>query len=245
MKTLAISGTARAEIGRKNAETIRKEGLVPCVLYGGKENLHFSVDERELNKIAYTRDTYAVDLDIDGSKFRTVMQDLQFHPTTERLLHMDFIETTEDKPITVNLPVTLEGKAKGILVGGVMRFNRTRLRVKGLPSAIPDEIFVDIKDLEIGDVIKVEDIKVPNIEFVDPPNAVVVGVKRARTLEDLLGSTEEEEVDLESMTDEEREEYEKQQAEAAEAGEGEEGGEASGEGGAEKPAEGGDGGGEG
>lgn len=232
MKSLQISGSVRTTTGKTDSGNLRRNGMVPCVLYGGKENVHFSMDEKQFKQLVYTRDVYAVTLDISGKQYLTVMQDIQFHPVTEKILHVDFIEMFEDKPVTTNLPVYLTGASIGIKDGGILRFNRRKLKINGLPSDIPDDIKIDITELNIGNVIKVEDLEVAGITLLDSPNAVVVGVQKPRALIEEIEAAEAEAAELEvleAMTEEEREEYEKQKEEEAAAAEAE---------GGEKPAEG-------
>jgi large subunit ribosomal protein L25 len=216
MKSVALSGIKREERGSSNANSLRKEERVPCVIYGGKENIHFSVEELKFNKLINTNEVYFVDLDIDGAKFKTIIQDVQFHPVTDKTIHVDFLEVAEDKPVTVNIPVTLTGASKGVLNGGKLRIVTRRLKINGLPSALPESIELDITPLRIGHSIKVGEINIDGLTFLDSANTVVVGVKMARVV--IEDEEEEDEVDLEAMSDEERAEYDKKQAEAAKEG---------------------------
>jgi len=223
MKSIEISGNIRAERGSANAGILRKEEKIPCVIYGGKENLHFTVNEVKFEKIINTPEVYFIALDVDGVKFKAIIKQIQFHPVTDRVLHIDFLEVFEDKAITVKIPVKLIGRSKGIANGGTLRTAKKILAIKGLPSAIPENIEIDITNLRIGQSIKVGEIDYPGLTFLGASNAVVVAVKVSRAvIED--EEEEEEEVDLESMSEEERAEYEKAQAEKGE-GEGEREGE--------------------
>ena len=224
MKSIEISGNIRAERGSANAGILRKEEKIPCVIYGGKENLHFTINEIKFDKIINTPEIYFIDLDVDGAKFKAIIKQVQFHPVTDRVLHVDFLEVFEDKAITVKIPVKLTGRSKGIANGGTLRTAKKILAINGLPSAIPENIEIDITNLRIGQSIKVGEIKYPGLTFLGASNAVVVAVKISRAV---IEDEEEEEVDLESMSEEERAEYEKAQAEKDD-------GEGSGEGEAKK-----------
>jgi len=216
MKSVALSGNKRAERGSSNANNLRKKQSIPCVVYGGKENVHFTVNEVKFDKIINTPEVYFIDLDIEGAKFKAILKEVQFHPVTDKVLHVDFLEVFEDKAITVKIPVKLTGRSKGIANGGTLRTAKKILAINGLPSAIPENIEIDITNLRIGQSIKVGEIDYPGLTFLGASNAVVVAIKMSRAVVD----DEEEEVDLESMTDEERAEYDKAQAEKAESGEG-------------------------
>lgn len=191
MKSIALTGNKRAERGSSNANTLRKEEKVPCVIYGGKENIHFTINEIAFSKIINTHEVYFVDLDIDGTKIKTIIQDVQFHPVTDRVIHVDFLEVTDDKPIIVNLPVFTTGASKGVLNGGKLRMVTRKLKVKGLSSAIPEKIELDITNLKIGQSIKVADVQLDGLSILDAENAVVVAVKMSRVA--VLTDDEEEE----------------------------------------------------
>lgn len=180
MKSIALQGNKRAERGSTNAKALRNEEKIPAVLYGGKENTHFTVNEIPFGKIINSPNVYFVDLDIDGSKHRAIVKDVQFHPVTDKVLHVDFLEVTEGKAITVNMPIKLTGNSRGVLNGGKLRTVTRRLKVSGLAEALPEFITIDITNLRIGQSIKVGDIKVDGLALLDAANAVVVAVKRSR-----------------------------------------------------------------
>ena len=140
----------------------------------------FYTHENDFRKLVYTPDTFVVQLDIDGVKTKAIMQDIQFHPVSEKILHIDFLEVFDDKPITVSLPVILEGAAIGVKNGGNLMFRRPKIVTKGLVANLPEEIKIDIEHLEIGMFIYIKDIELEGSEFLAPPNSVVVGVKTAR-----------------------------------------------------------------
>ena len=200
MKTLAISVKARPQVGKSSTRALRNQGNVPCVLYGGEKQVTFYAHENDFRKLVYTPDTFVVELDIEGSKTKAVMQDIQFHPVTDKILHIDFLEVFDNKPVTVSLPVILQGIALGVRNGGNLLFRRPKIITKGLISNLPDSISINVEDLAIGMFIYIKDISIDGCEFLAPPNSVVVGVKTARTAiletvdnEDDEGSTEESE----------------------------------------------------
>ena len=211
MKTLAISVKARPQVGKSSTRALRNQGNVPCVLYGGEKQVTFYAHENDFRKLVYTPDTFLVELDIEGSKTKAVMQDIQFHPVTDKILHIDFLEVFDNKPVTVSLPVILQGIALGVRNGGNLLFRRPKIITKGLISNLPDSISINVEDLAIGMFIYIKDISIDGCEFLAPPNSVVVGVKTARTAiletvddEDNEESTEESETS--SSNEEEKKE---------------------------------------
>ena len=138
MKTLAISVKARPQVGKSSTRALRNQGNVPCVLYGGEKQVTFYAHENDFRKLVYTPDTFLVELDIEGSKTKAVMQDIQFHPVTDKILHIDFLEVFDNKPVTVSLPVILQGIALGVRNGGNLLFRRPKIITKGLISNLPD-----------------------------------------------------------------------------------------------------------
>tara|TARA_B100000900_G_scaffold195492_1_gene165428 strand:+ start:3661 stop:4317 length:657 start_codon:yes stop_codon:yes gene_type:complete len=181
MKTLAINVQEREKVGKKNTRALRNQGNVPCVLYGGEKQVTFYAHENDFRKLVYTRNTFVVELNISGRVTKAIMQDIQFHPVTDKILHIDFLEVFDDKPVTVSLPVILEGIAKGVRNGGNLLFRRPKIITKGLVSNLPEAIKLNIEDLSIGMFIYIRDINIQGCEFLAPPNSVVVGVKTART----------------------------------------------------------------
>ena len=180
MKTAQLSGSLRANVGKKDATLLRNEGRVPCVLYGQGDQTHFSVKRVDIDKIVFSPEVYQVALDIEGKKAMGIIRELQQHPTKDTIQHVDFYELNDAKVVSVKLPVRLVGSARGVLAGGrLMQVFRT-LSCVGLPSAIPDAITMDISDLKIGQSFRVNSISIPGITFLDPANAVVVSVKMAR-----------------------------------------------------------------
>ncbi len=180
MKTLEIKGSLRQGLGKKESRDLRKQGHVPCVMYGGEKNIHFSAHENQFKKLVYTPDVFLVKLDIDGETFDAVMQDIQFHPVSDSIIHIDFVQVFGDRKVTVNLPVRLTGSSVGIRAGGKLRQRRRFLKVNGLIKDMPDRLEIDLTDLDIGDSVKIADLAYDNLEILDPPRAMVAGVVSSR-----------------------------------------------------------------
>ncbi len=181
MKSITIQGAKRESVGKKSTKALRDAELVPCVVYGGAEPLNFSTDEKSFKKLVYTPEAHTVELVIDGETIPAVLQDIQFHPITDKILHVDFYQLSEDKPVVMEVPVKITGRSKGVMAGGVLRQSFRKLRVKALPANLPDEIEVDITPLKIGGKVYVGDIKSESFTFMHPDNAVVAAVKMSRT----------------------------------------------------------------
>lgn len=185
MKTVQLSGSPRANVGKKDAKAVRNAGGVPCVLYGSGEQTYFSVRDVDIEKIVFSPDVFQVELDIDGTKKKGIIQELQIHPVTDKVLHVDFLELEDGKPVKLGIPITLSGRSKGVLNGGRLQQVFRRLKVKGLPKDIPAAVDIDITNLRIGESRRVSDLDVPGVELLDAQNAVVVSVKMARGAVDL------------------------------------------------------------
>ena len=180
MKTAQLSGSLRANVGKKDAAALRNADLVPCVLYGQGEQTHFAVKRNDIEKIVFSPEVYQVELEIEGKKAKGIIRELQQHPTKDTIQHVDFLELSETKPVRVGLPVRLTGSSRGVMAGGKLMQVFRRLTVVGLPQDIPDAITLDITKLKIGKSIRVGSIEIPGVKFLDPANAVVVSVKMAR-----------------------------------------------------------------
>jgi large subunit ribosomal protein L25 len=193
MKTLEIKGALRHDLGKKKSNDLRKQGLIPCVMYGGEKNLHFSVHENQFKKLVYTPDVFLVKLELDGQAFEAVMQEVQFHPVTDKIIHIDFVQVAQDRKVTVNLPIRLTGNSVGILAGGKLRQRRYYLKVNGLIKDMPDRLEIDLTKLDIGDSLKISDLFYDNLEILDPQRAMVVGVVSSRLISKGLREAEPEE----------------------------------------------------
>jgi large subunit ribosomal protein L25 len=182
MKTVSLSGSPRENVGKKDAKKHRKGGLVPCVMYGGKEQLYFTTDEKAFKKFYFTPEVYIVALNVDGKVHHTVVQDVQYHPVTDRILHIDFLEVLPEKPITISIPVKSEGTPVGVLKGGKFITKMRKLKIRALAKDLPDHITINTSHLDIGASFKVGDVKLENVKFLDPPTNIIVGVRTARTV---------------------------------------------------------------
>ncbi len=192
MKSITINGSPRESVGKKATKALRNAGQVPCVLYGGDNPVHFSATEIAFSKLVYTPNAHTVVIELDsGDKFNAVLQDIQFHPVTDRILHIDFYQLFDDKEIALNIPVNLIGNSVGVKNGGVLRKNNRKLRVKALPANLPDLIEIDITDLKIGDKVAVSDLDQSKYILLHSDNTVVCQVKTSRTA--IVDEEEEEE----------------------------------------------------
>tara|TARA_B100000787_G_scaffold60136_1_gene43911 strand:+ start:1453 stop:2082 length:630 start_codon:yes stop_codon:yes gene_type:complete len=182
MKTLAINVKERQNVGKTNTRALRNQGNVPCVLYGGEKQVTFYAHENDFRKLVYTPDTFLVELSIDGAVTKAIMQDIQFHPVTDKILHIDFLEVFDNKEITVSIPVNLNGTSIGVKNGGNLMFRRSKIITKGLVANLPNSIELNIEHLNIGMFTYIKDITIEGCELVAPGNSVVVGVKTARAV---------------------------------------------------------------
>ena len=180
MKTASLSGSPREGVGKKDAAELRAKGQVPGVLYGGSEQVHFHVNEVQLNKLVFTPDTYRLAFEVGGTTYDCVVQDIQFHPVTDRIVHLDLLQVFADKAIRVKLPVTTSGASLGVRNGGRLHVVYRRLPVIGLADQIPESVDVDISPLDIGESIRVADISVDGCQVPLNDSAVVLGIKRTR-----------------------------------------------------------------
>ena len=180
MKKAQLSGSLRANVGKKDAKAVRNAGRVPCVLYGAGEQVHFSVRSVDMEKIIFSPDVYQIEIDLDGTKKMAIIQDKQMHPVTDKPRHIDFLELDDKKPVKVSLPVRTTGSAIGVMNGGKLRVPNRSLRVLGLPADLPESITIDITDLRIGQSVRIKGLEMNNVTMLEPAEAVVVGVKMAR-----------------------------------------------------------------
>lgn len=197
MKKAQLSGSLRANVGKKDTSALRQEGKVPCVLYGSGEQTHFSVRAVDVEKLIFSPDVYQIELDIEGKKATAIIQDMQMHPVRDTAMHVDFLELNDNKPVKVSLPLRTTGTAIGVMNGGKLRQPYRKLRVIGMPGDLPEDVVVDVTKLRIGQSIRISDINVPGVTFLEPSNAVVVGIKMARGAVD-TGADDEEETEGEA-----------------------------------------------
>ena len=180
MKSVSISGSLRENVGKKDAKAQRSKGMIPCVIYGGKDQKMFVVDEREFKNLLYTPEVKYAEVNINGDVRRAIVQETQFHAITDRLMHVDFLEVVDGKPITIEIPFMVKGTSPGVLKGGLLKKRVRKLKVRGLLENIPENITADISSLDINDMTKIGDIHIDNLEIVDNPNKVVLQVVPTR-----------------------------------------------------------------
>ncbi|MEL0295601.1 MAG: 50S ribosomal protein L25/general stress protein Ctc [Cryomorphaceae bacterium] len=196
MKSVEIQGTLRTEVGSKYAQAERKAGNVPCVIYGGEAPVHFSAPILAFKSLVYTPEAKTATITVDGKTVEAVIQDMQFHPVTDALIHIDFIQLVEGKAVTMNIPVVLNGQARGVLNGGKLKMVLRTLSVRALPNEMPDNIQLDITNLRIGKSIRVSDVVPAGYEILNADTAVIVTVKKAR------GAVDDEDEDEEGAAEE-------------------------------------------
>ena len=180
MKTVSLSGSLRENVGKKDAKALRKAELVPCVLYGGDEQIHFATEAKNFKKILFTPECFIINFTIDGKSYNTILQDIQYHPVTDAVMHADFLLVKDDKPITVVLPLAIEGSAPGVMRGGKLKQPIRKIKVSGLAKDLPEVITVNISKLNILASIKVRDLNIDGVTMVTPGYQVIVEVRAAR-----------------------------------------------------------------
>ena len=183
MKTFDIKGSERKSVGKKSTKELRRNLSVPCVLYGGKKTIHFSIEEKAFQYLIYTPHAYIVNVDIDGKVHKAILQDVQFHAVTDAIVHVDFLEIDEKLDVSMLIPVKLNGLAIGVKDGGKLVLKQRKLRVKGLIKNFTDTLDIDITELKLGSSIKIGELSFDNMELLDPKNSVVARVKAARVIE--------------------------------------------------------------
>ena len=182
MKSIAISGSLRENVGKRDAKELRYAGKVPAVLYGGEKQYHFAVSAADLRPAIYTPDVHFIELDIDGSKHNAIIQEAQFHPLTDQVRHIDFLELNDGKEVALNIPIKLTGTSPGVKMGGKLVQKLRSLRVKALPNDLPQYIEVSLEPLEVGKSVRVEAIEVPNAKVLNNGDDTVVSVIMSRAL---------------------------------------------------------------
>ena len=181
MKSITIKGSERESVGKVSTKALRNAGMVPCVVYGGEQPVHFSADERAFKNLVYTPNVHTVVIELEGGKtINAIMQDIQVHPVSDKILHMDFFQLHDDKEITMEVPVNVVGKSPGVMAGGVLRLNQRKLKVKALPANLPDYIEVDITPLQMGNKLYVTKVVADNFKLMHPDNTVVCQVRISR-----------------------------------------------------------------
>lgn len=180
MKTISLSGVKRNAIGKKDTLTLRREGKVPCVLYGGNEHIQFSAIEKDFKPLIYTPDVHVVKLEVGGKQADAILKDIQFHPINDSIMHVDFLEVLPDKPVVMEIPIKFIGTPAGVKEGGKMLKKLTKAKVKGLISKIPGTIDINVEALKIGDYVKIKDLKLDGVALLHEPGVTIVSVKVTR-----------------------------------------------------------------
>ena len=207
MKSITIIGSKRESVGKVATKALRNADKVPCVLYGGDNPLHFSANELDFSKLVYTPNAHTVVLDIDGDqKINAILQDIQFHPVSDKILHVDFYQLSEDKEVNMEIPVVIEGSAPGVLLeGGTLEISKRKLKVRALPKNLPDFINVDISSLKLGNKILTADLESEDFSILHTDNTVVCKVRTSRASMSLEEEVEEGEVAEEAEATQEAE----------------------------------------
>ena len=187
MKTIEIKGSFRTDLGKKGSKQIRKIGNVPCVIYGKEKNLHFHAPELSFKNLIYTHEAHLVDLNIDNEIHKAVIKDVQYHPVSDKILHADFIEVFDDKPVVINVPIKVSGDSIGVIAGGKLSIKKRNIKVKGLPKDLPEYLHIDITNLKIHDTVKVGDMAYEKIELLDPKKMLVLTIATSRVAQKTEG----------------------------------------------------------
>jgi len=180
MKSISIKGQERESVGKVATKTARNAGLVPCVVYGGEQPVHFTAEEKAFKGLVYTPDVHTVAIDLDGKKVDAILQDIQFDPVSDKILHIDFYQLHADKEITMEVPVKVVGNSKGVMAGGVLRLNQRKLKVRALPANLPDFVEADITELEMGNKLYITKLQTNNFKLLQPDNTVIAQVRISR-----------------------------------------------------------------
>ena len=200
MKTFALNAELR-EVSKTANKALRNQGKVPCVLYGGDKQVYFSISENDLNKLVNTPEVFLLTFEVGGESYQAIIQDLQFHPVTDRILHVDFLQTFENKEVTVDIPVIFSGTPIGVRNGGNLIIRRRYIKTRSIPSKLPNAIEIDIENITIGKFIYVGEIRTDEYTFLAHDSAVIVGVKTSRGAIEEEEEEEEEEGETAPSTD--------------------------------------------
>jgi large subunit ribosomal protein L25 len=180
MKSISITGSERESVGKKATKAVRDAGMVPCVIYGGSQPVHFQAEAKAFKSLVYTPNAHTVAIDLGGKKFNAILQDIQFHPVSDAILHIDFFQLSDDKEIVMEVPVKITGTSPGVLLGGVLNLNQRRLKVKALPKNLPDFVEANISELQMGNKLYVTKLVSDSYKLMHPDNTVVAQVKISR-----------------------------------------------------------------
>ena len=194
MKTFSLKAELRQQLGKKSSNELRKQDLIPANIYGQVEkNVNIVVSQEAVRKLVYSPDIYLIELEVNGQVHKCIMKELQFHPVTDRIMHIDFLEVSEDKPISIEVPVVLDGFAAGVRAGGKLSLDMRLLRVRGMYQDIPEKLHIDVTKLKLGKTIQVGELSFDKLELLNAKNAVVAAVRLTRAARGSAASEEEEE----------------------------------------------------
>jgi large subunit ribosomal protein L25 len=180
MKSIEIKAVSRDQFGKKSSNALRAEGNVPCVMYREKGNLHFYAHQNAFRGLVYTPEVFIVNLIVDDKSYNAVMKDIQFHPVTDHIQHIDFMQVSDDKPVIIDIPLKITGESSGVKAGGKLRVKRRTLKVKGLVKDLPEDLTIDITNIEIGQSVKIGDLSYDKLEVIDNKRAMIVSVDVSR-----------------------------------------------------------------
>ena len=180
MKTVSLSGSIRENVGKKDATLLRREGKIPSVLYGGKEQVHFHISENDAKKIVFTPNVYVIELEINGNKVNAILKDVQIHPVTDKVVHIDFLEVKDGAAVKIKIPIKTTGFSIGVRNGGKLRKTLRKLSIRSTPENLPDNITIDITPMTIGEKVYVKDLEAANFDILTAGSSVIVAVKTAR-----------------------------------------------------------------
>lgn len=180
MKSIELKAAKREKFGNKASRRLRRMGRIPCALYGDGETMHFSVEALDVRKLIYTPQSYIIELDIDGHKELAVLREVQFHPVREQILHMDMFRIVEGKPVEIDIPILITGNSEGVRQGGTLHISRRKIHVRGMMETLPDELYLDVTDMQLNDTIFVGDLEFEGLQLITPPSAAVCSVKMTR-----------------------------------------------------------------
>ena len=180
MKSITIKGSERESVGKKATKALRDAGMVPCVIYGGSQPVHFAAEAKAFKDLVYTPNAHTVVVDLAGKSYEAILQDIQFHPVSDRINHIDFFQLNAEKEIVMEVPVKITGTSPGVLLGGELRLNQRRLKVKALPKNLPDFVEADITPLDMGNKLYVTKVPSENFKIMHPDNTVICQVKISR-----------------------------------------------------------------
>lgn len=187
MKSFQLTGTKRENLSKQGTKQLRDAGMVPCVIYGGSENVHFSAPILDFRHLVYSPDAHTVQITVDGSQHNAIVQEVQFHPVSDKLLHIDFLAIHDDKNVVMDIPVKISGTAEGQKQGGKLLTKVRKLKIKSFPADLPDAIEIDVTPLGIGQSVRVGDLKMKGVEFLDSANNIIVGIRTTRNVVETPG----------------------------------------------------------